>query len=212
MASAVIASMAFALACGGTRAARTTVHPTELSPERPVVASDGALNGGSAVAVGAEPEPSRLPITAMSGRTARIILALLPGMRPPVRVYRGTAGGSVAASDWSGWCRGYVDDIATFELKLEQPMPRLRIVVSSQADTTLVMQLADGSYRCSDDEGGYPNPLLEGELPAGRHRVWVGTYSASDAGASYAIGFTDDPSIDAATVVGLADRAPFVRM
>ena len=52
----------------------------------------------------------------------------------------------------------------------------LRIYAQAEADTTLVVNLPDTSWRCSDDFAGF-NPLVQIVSPAsGQYDVWVGVW------------------------------------
>jgi len=102
---------------------------------------------------------------------------LAPGFTPDPRLSTGNAGGPVQASTLNPSCRGYVTSGQNHMLNLTAPFTNLRIVVSAARDTTLVVQLADGTYRCDDDGGEGMNPLVTGAFPAGLHRIFVGTYS-----------------------------------
>ncbi|MGF1465924.1 MAG: hypothetical protein ACFCGT_07300 [Sandaracinaceae bacterium] len=123
-------------------------------------------------------------------------LSLSPGFDGDPRTDTGTAGGTISASTRSAQCRGSIAPTSNYTLDLAQPFANLRIVVSSPEDTTLVVQMADGSFRCDDDGGGGRNPLIQGAFPAGQHRVWVGSYDESQR-PSYTIGFTENPAVNA---------------
>ena len=74
----------------------------------------------------------------------------------------------------------------------------LRVLAHSDVDTTLVVQLADGTYLCNDDTDGR-DPVVEGSFPAGNHNVYVGTYSAGQT-APYTLGLTVNPAITPSTM------------
>ena len=66
-------------------------------------------------------------------------------------------------------------------------------VEAGDTDTTLILNLPDGSWRCSDDEIGR-NPVIVVEAPAaGLYNVWVGTFSE------------DEPSVPATLRIAEAD-------
>ena len=120
------------------------------------------------------------------------VTALTPGFSPDPMILRGSAGGPTDASTQNPMCRGFVGLLPSHTLQLASPMP-LRILAHSDADTTLVVRLADGSYLCNDDTDGH-DPVVEGSFPAGDHDVFVGTYS-SGSSAPYALGLTVNPAI-----------------
>lgn len=124
-----------------------------------------------------------------------------PGFMPDPQTQTGTAGGPVAASAMSPDCRGYIAAQPNVVLNATGQFMNLRIIVSSSADTTLVVQRADGSYQCNDDSEGL-NPIVQGMFGPGQHRIWVGTYSPTATGAAYTIGFTELPTVTAASLGG----------
>jgi hypothetical protein len=87
-------------------------------------------------------------------------------------------------------CRGYIAAQPNVLLNTSGQFANLRILVNSTADTTLVVQRADGVIVCNDDTEGL-NPHVSGSFGPGQHRIWVGTYSAASAGAPFTIGFTE---------------------
>lgn len=122
-----------------------------------------------------------------------------PGFLPDPQVSTGVAGGPIAASGMSADCRGYIAAQPSLLLNATGQFMNLRIVVSSAVDTTLVVQRADGSFACNDDAEGL-NPHVAGVFGPGQHRIWVGTYSAAQAGASYTIGFTELAHVTSASL------------
>jgi hypothetical protein len=177
-----LAPIALALASCGPAA---TAGPPTAGGTTPstVVASEGAVNAGSPLA--APPTPTPTPAGA-----AREIITVRPAFQPDPIVRQGTAGGPIPASTHSEECPGYVAAEPTFLLKVERSMPDLRILVSTSGDAVLVVELSDGRVLCNDDSEGL-NPIVEGAMPQGRHRVWVGTYGETAAGSlPFVIGFT----------------------
>ncbi|MBN8614217.1 MAG: hypothetical protein J0L92_26700 [Deltaproteobacteria bacterium] len=83
----------------------------------------------------------------------------------------------------------------------------LSFAVQASGDTVLVVLSSDGSTYCDDDSGGSSNPALSSVLPAGEHRVWVGTYSGEDA-IPFTLAITTAPAPDAQVdSTGLAPTA-----
>ncbi|MCB9532148.1 MAG: hypothetical protein H6700_10315 [Myxococcales bacterium] len=78
-----------------------------------------------------------------------------------------------------GTCNGWVNagqpDIAITYTSRGTP---LTFSVNSESDTTLIVNLPDGTWRCNDDANGNTlNPRLYfGDGMSGRYSVWVGTY------------------------------------
>jgi hypothetical protein len=101
-----------------------------------------------------------------------------------------TAGGSIDVSrSLGGSCRGFVANAPDFDLYFQggSSLP-LAISVSSQSDTTLVINDPAGNWYCDDDSGGGLNPSIVFNNPqSGLYDIWVGTYGSSLAPATLAI-------------------------
>ncbi len=76
---------------------------------------------------------------------------------------------------------------------------RVRLWTDSSSDLTFFVVDADGRRHCDDDSGEGMNPRLTLDLPAGDHRVWVGTYT-EDARASFTL-HVDGRRLDEAGLV-----------
>lgn len=73
-------------------------------------------------------------------------------------------------------CLGFGDSKPDHILTLEQNFPSLSVRVSSGADTTLVVQGADGKVRCGDDTGAQKDAsIVDTNWKAGVYRIWVGS-------------------------------------
>lgn len=138
--------------------------------------------------------------------SAPAIVTIAPGFLPDPQTSSGSAGGPVAASGMSPDCRGHIAAQPNVLLNATGPFTNLRIIVNSGTDTTLVVQRADGVIVCNDDTEGL-NPHVSGPFGPGQHRVWVGTYSAAQAGAQYTIGFSELMHVTSAS---LGQAAPVV--
>ena len=153
------------------------------------------------------PAPPMLPPGTM--QPAGAPLPLSPGFMPDPIVQQGAAGGPVdasAAAPGAG-CTGHIAQQPNHVLQVTAPFSRLRIVVSSRADTTLMVRGPDGSVRCVDDTNGDVNPVLEGAFAPGPHTVFVGTYQPG-APAAYVIGFTELAQVTPQTLAQQAPSAP----
>jgi len=61
----------------------------------------------------------------------------------------------------------------------------LTFYADSRADTTLLVNLPDGSWLADDDSGGNFNPMIKLKEPkSGRYTIWVGTYLKAPAKAT----------------------------
>lgn len=129
-----------------------------------------------------------------------------PGFAPDPQVKTGMAGGPVEASQRQTDCRGWISPQPNHTLVLSAPFPQLRIVIHSTGDPTLVVALADGTYRCNDDSEDL-NSMVEGSFPAGTHQIFVGTYGSGPP-APYSIGVSQGLTLLPSTIAGHAVVPP----
>lgn len=88
-----------------------------------------------------------------------------------------TAGGGTEV-EISGCSFGYVANAPDVDLQYESTGgATLYIYVRSDDDTTLLINMPDGSWRCDDDDFGNRNPIvIIPNAPGGLYDIWVGTY------------------------------------
>ncbi|MBK8169773.1 MAG: hypothetical protein IPK60_05465 [Sandaracinaceae bacterium] len=102
-----------------------------------------------------------------------------PGFSPdPISVPVVTGGTvDVASLHLGQGCVGYTAQAPDFQFTLTGPSRFLRIFVDAgQADTTLIVNRADGTWACADDTYGMnPGVDLVNAMP-GVYNVWVGSY------------------------------------
>ena len=92
------------------------------------------------------------------------------------------AGGLLRAQSVGGTCVGHIAQAPDFQVVYQsgRDLP-LQFEVASQADTTLAINLPDGSWACDDDSAGNLQPRITLAQPAsGRYDVFVGTYRSYD--------------------------------
>jgi hypothetical protein len=90
------------------------------------------------------------------------------------------AGGPIDAGTVDGVCNGFIASEPDFELNYTSGDWPLRIYVTSDADTTLLMRTPSGEIMCNDDFDGL-NPSLSLSAPSsGIYEVYIGTYSPTD--------------------------------
>ncbi len=89
-----------------------------------------------------------------------------------------------AAADGTN-CVGYIADAPDYRIQLTPGSGSLIIQVTSQSDTTLIVNAPDGNWYCDDDSGGGVNPALTFLAPvaSGQYDIWVGTYDPQAANA-----------------------------
>lgn len=88
-------------------------------------------------------------------------------------------GGNRRASSLAEGCLGYVSLAPTyiFNHVPSDPSAALRFSVDAPNDTTLLVQLPNGEFRCDDDSGDHLNPeLIIANPEFGPYRIWVGAY------------------------------------
>ena len=108
-------------------------------------------------------------------------IELETGFMPDPHAIEMAAGGPLDASGLGVGCVGYIAVAPDVELTYEagDTFP-LHIYAVSEADTTLVVNLPDGSWACNDDASGF-NPLLSMESPmSGVYDIYVGHYDSAD--------------------------------
>lgn len=124
-------------------------------------------------------------------------LTLAPGFVPDPAVARGVATGQIPATALHPDCAGFVPSQPAHVVTLSSAFPTLRVLVSSAADTVLVIRQPDGSFRCNDDTepGVVQNPTLEGAFAPGAYTIWVGMYARETPPTPYVIGFTESAAV-----------------
>lgn len=106
-------------------------------------------------------------------------VSLVSGFSPDPYLVSLQSGGSIDSTrSIGGSCRGFVANAPDFRLQYQagNVLP-LIISVSSNADTTLVINGPDGNWYCNDDGGQGLNPSLRWNSPmSGQYDIYVGTY------------------------------------
>lgn len=139
------------------------------------------------------PTPSVAP--AAPGGTQ--VVTIGAGFAPDPTVATTIAGGGIAASSLvtdGTYCAGNVGMLPNVSLTTTTPIAGLRVLVRSSEDTTIMVRLSDGRVLCDDDGGGYPNPAVLADFPAGTHQIYVGTFHSGDAPLA-TVGFTTNPAL-----------------
>lgn len=94
------------------------------------------------------------------------------------------AGGTIDAVAVGEQCRGFVARAPDFRIQWTasgtEPGP-LVLSVHSDADTTLLVNGANGEWLCDDDSGGDRDPRITiANAPSGQYDVWVGLYAMGE--------------------------------
>ena len=127
------------------------------------------------------------------------------GEEPASGSWQGSSQGMVSAATLKPVCRGWLTIGPQLVLKLAEPTV-VRLRVESAHDMVLLVRMADGTIRCDDDGGEGNAPLIAGLLPAGEHRVWVGSFQEQHT--AYGLYADARPGGTASHPSGLAVNAP----
>jgi hypothetical protein len=157
----------------------------------PQVRFEAPRNGRYQIWVGTfgeEPTPAVLSISEVDQRPdfslapAYGAIDLVSGFQPDPHTVGIQAGGELDASAMGvPGCIGWVARAPDYRVNWTAGSGSLPLVfsVSSEADTTLVINDAEGNWVCDDDSGNNGlNPAITFANPvSGQYDIWVGTYS-----------------------------------
>lgn len=163
----------------------------------PLVRFDSPRNGRYQIWVGTfgtDTAPAVLHISEIGGVGERPDYSLDPaygtidlrsGFQPDPHRISVAAGGNIDASGMGvPGCVGWIARAPDYRVNWTAGSGSLPLVisVSSDADTTLVINDAAGNWVCDDDGGNNGlNPAITFSNPAsGQYDIWVGTYSQGD--------------------------------
>jgi len=127
-------------------------------------------------------------------------VTLTPGFTPDPHVVSGISGGSVNASQHvNAQCRGWVSQRPDHIFMANGQFNPIRFVVRAGGDTTLVVANDHGRVWCDDDGGEGTNPMVNAAMPAGRYRVWIGSYQQGQ-NVNYRLGFSELSSVSTSSI------------
>lgn len=170
-----------------------------------ILACGGGGGGGEGESASSSGEQGASSASTQGARNRSFFIG--PGFTPDPMTATGDAGGPFDASTRNPQCRGYIGAVSNHTLHLTRAFTNLRILVNAPQDTTLVVQLSNGEYRCNDDAEGL-NPIVQGPFPAGIHRIYVGTIQQRG-NASYTLAVTENATLSAASLgASAAPNAP----
>ena len=108
------------------------------------------------------------------------IHALAPGFSPAPATFDALSGGDIAVKSLNlgDNCLGYAASDPDFLIELTGEFSLITFLAASEADTTLIVNLPNGSWACNDDTNGLNPALVFHSAPAGGYRVWIGSYAA----------------------------------
>jgi hypothetical protein len=109
--------------------------------------------------------------------------SLSGGFNPDPTNIRVSSGGNIDAAKLGNGCTGFIASAPDVRINYDPGSLPLIISVSSNADTSLVINLPNGQWLCDDDSGnGALNPSITlRNVQAGQYDVWVGTYGETSA-------------------------------
>ena len=105
--------------------------------------------------------------------------ALSAGFEPDPHTLEMVSGGEVQADYLGGECAGYAAVAPDFRVNWSGTSSELRIffVAEDGGDTTLLVNLPDGSWTCNDDTAETLDPMVVLRDPSrGQYDIWVGSY------------------------------------
>ncbi|MFN3449915.1 MAG: peptidase S1 [Roseococcus sp.] len=103
-------------------------------------------------------------------------IALVAGFTPDPRFIDVTAGGSIAAERLGRDCAGSIANAPDVRLNYTAGSFPLYLFAQSREDTTLVVNLPDGSWICNDDFDGLNPGIVLQRPPSGQYDIWVGVF------------------------------------
>jgi len=115
-------------------------------------------------------------------------VTLAPGFDPDPHVVQGTTRGALTADELEPRCNGFLPEQPNHLLTLTADLPRLRMLVRHNRDTSLIVTNARGQVWCEDDVDGR-FPIIDDAFPAGHYRIFVATKHEGGT-ASYSLGFS----------------------
>lgn len=114
-------------------------------------------------------------------------LNLSAGFMPDPQLVDLTAGGDIPAARLGRDCAGTIANAPDVRLNYSAGGFPLYIFAVSNADTTLVVNLPDGSWICNDDFDGLNPGIVLQRPPSGQYDIWVGVFAGGTAPARLGI-------------------------
>jgi hypothetical protein len=150
-----------------------TLFISELSPQWPNQAGPGGQTGQGQFGPGGQgPGQPDVMADPMFGT-----VNLNTGYTPDPHTVQVQAGGPNEASPLGPNCRGYINNAQPdVRLNFQAGSYPMNIYVTSQADTTLAVNLPNGQWVCNDDANGLDPWVQVQPAQSGQYDIWVGTY------------------------------------
>ena len=105
---------------------------------------------------------------------------LAPGFAPSPFTRDALSGGDIEVKSLrlGDNCLGYAAKDPDFLIELTGEFNRITFLIASAEDTTLIMNLPNGSWACNDDTNGLNPALVLHNSAPGSYRLWIGSYAA----------------------------------
>ena len=106
--------------------------------------------------------------------------ALAPDFAPAPARHNALSGGDihVKSQNLGDNCLGYAASDPDFLVELSSDFRQITFLIASEEDTTLIINLPNGSWACNDDTNGLNPALVFHNAPPGGYRIWIGSYAA----------------------------------
>lgn len=103
-----------------------------------------------------------------------------PGFQPGPLTIDVVSGGDIAVKPLAlgDNCLGYAAADPDVVVDLAAGFERVTFLIASAEDTTLIINLPNGSWSCNDDANGLNPALVYYKAAPGRYQVWIGSYAA----------------------------------
>ncbi|MBY0335372.1 MAG: peptidase S1 [Acetobacteraceae bacterium] len=98
------------------------------------------------------------------------------GFTPDPRFIDVTAGGGLNAERLGRGCTGSIANAPDVRVNFRAGSLPFYIFAQSRQDTTLVVNLPDGSWMCNDDFDGVNPGIVLNNPPSGQYDIWIGVF------------------------------------
>ena len=175
---------ALSSACGG-QAEAPADEPTTLEATSPTEDTTPPSAGAADHAPAAVAEPR--------------VVRLGTGFTPDPWVLEGEVLGTIDAATLDDQCHGWLASAPDMIFDADTAFTQVSLLAhSEEGDLSLVVQRADGSFRCDSDSEGH-DPMVSGSFAPGRHKVWIGV-AREGARRHFHIGLTELPETTCASL------------
>ncbi len=104
---------------------------------------------------------------------------LTPGFAPSPVTINVVSGGDIAVKPLAlgDNCLGYAAADPDVVVELAAGFERVTFLIASAEDTTLIVNLPNGSWSCNDDTNGLNPALVYYNAAPGSYQIWIGSYA-----------------------------------